>query len=110
MYIGRYFFQAYPHPVYIGLGSGVYAIVTLTYNGDYKVLYIGRSDNVYRRLNLSHEREVCWKSYNERGLIYLVNYCDEVTAVEREAELIAVCQPACNRIGSQYIPFQSYTF
>lgn len=54
--------------------SGVYAILTPTQNGRYKVLDVGESHAVRERVE-SHERTSCWqRNATRRGIRYAAYY------------------------------------
>jgi len=65
--------------------SGVYIVACPVSNGQYKLIDVGESENISRRLN-GHEREDCWKE-RCKDYKFFVQYCSEEDRMKIEHEL-----------------------
>lgn len=56
--------------------SGTYVVTTKTKSGKHKILDVGESGDVKKRVE-DHDRASCWVKEKKDGLFYSGYYCDE---------------------------------
>ena len=56
--------------------SGTYVVTTKKKSGDHKILDVGESGDVKKRVE-NHDRSDCWVKEEKDGLFYSGYYCDE---------------------------------
>lgn len=72
---------------------GVYAIM----NGQMQVIYIGKTDNLKRRMS-EHQQDATHAMHNYKpAFVHAEVLNDELTRSIRERQLIAQHNPPCNR-------------
>jgi hypothetical protein len=74
--------------------SGVYVITTKTSDESHKVIDVGESGDVQRRVS-NHDRAQEWKQHMQTGLFVSAHYCDEPTRMTVEADLRRHFNPPC---------------
>lgn len=85
--IGRYTFEGpFSQTTSLRCQSGVYAILTPTVGGSYKVLDIGESESVRDRVE-THDRQPCWVRNKNGSILYAALYCGAVDRMRIEREL-----------------------
>ena len=95
--------NGYPFVDSIQHESGVYIVITFTDfdETDYKLLYIGQSQDVRYRL-MYHEQEASWRQHKHQGIVCLAYYCNEAERIRIEGEILNQYNPVCNKpsVGS----------
>lgn len=95
--IGRYTFEGpFSQTLSLRRQSGVYAILTPTMGGTYKVVDIGESESVRDRVE-NHNRQLCWNQNKNGSLLCAALYCGAVERMLIEQELRQQFNPACGK-------------